>query len=297
MKRFVPFIVIALGLLAMGGCGSSGGSGANPGAAGNDGSAAVVPGSGTSGRAGVGVAAAVGPAAAADQPIASQPAAGPPTTGQVVLINPAYTVTAQGVGEVTGTPDTLIAVIGVQTSAVSAKNALDDNNRKAAAVISTLKGKGVKTKDLQTTGLSLQPRYGTKDNEITGYEAFENVTATLRNLGSAGAIIDAAVSSAGNAARVQQLTFSIGDDTALRAQARADAVIKAHAQAATMAKAAGTSLGRVRSITEAPLDAQGGQQPYATAASSAGDAQSSAVPLEPGTQRLSVTVTVSYDLA
>ncbi|MCW2539354.1 MAG: putative lipoprotein [Frankiales bacterium] len=287
MNRFGPLIVIAGAMLALAGCGGGtpGMSTSGPGTAGAD-PAAIA--SGTVDKL-------VANQSAVDSTAAGQTVGQPVTT--TALSDPAYTVTAQGVGEVTGTPDTLIAVIGVQTSAAKAKTALDDNNRKAAAVIAALKGKGVAAKDLQTNGLSLQPRYGTKENQITGYDAFENVTATLRDLHSAGGIIDAAVTSAGDSARVQQLSFAIGDDTALRATARSNAVTQAHTQAAQMAKAAGAALGRVRSITEVPQQPQGMSAGYATPSSSGGDAAGSSVPLEPGTQQLSVVVTVSYDLA
>jgi uncharacterized protein YggE len=200
-----------------------------------------------------------------------------------------HSVTTRGTGMVRGVPDTLTVTLGVQTQAPTAKGALDDNNQKANALIQTLKTKGVAAKDLQTSELSIQPRYTQNGMQITGYQVTNMVTATLHNLTGAGALIDAAAGAAGDAVRVQQLSFSIGDDTALRSQARAQAVRQAQAQADQMAKAAGAKLGKIRAITELPV---GGPTPvYAMS-----DAKAPSMPIQPGTQDLSVMVDITYDI-
>ncbi|MCW2524399.1 MAG: hypothetical protein JWO63_2734, partial [Frankiales bacterium] len=58
-------------------------------------------------------------------------------------------------------------------------------------------------------------------------------------------MIGAAAKAAGDAVRVQQITFSIGDDSALLAKARLQAVRQAKSQAEAMANAAGTKLDQV----------------------------------------------------
>ncbi len=201
-------------------------------------------------------------------------------------------ITAQGVGKVTGTPDVMTISLGVETRASSAKDALEQNNAIAADVIGVLKNSGVDPADLQTSRLSVNPSYG-DNNTITGYQVTNSVTAVLRDIAGAGAVIDAVGQKAGNAARVQQLSFSIDDDSALLAAARADAVKQAQKQAKQLADAAGVTLGAVHSIVESS-----GSVPmpiYATA-DSAGAAAAS-VPVEPGSQELSVVVQVVYDIA
>ncbi len=201
-------------------------------------------------------------------------------------------ITAQGVGKVTGTPDVMTISLGVETRAASAKQALDENNKVAAEVIAVLKDSGVDPADLQTSRLSISPSYGDK-NDITGYQVTNSVTARLRDIAKAGAVIDAVGQKAGNAARVQQLSFSIDDDSALRAAARADAVKQAQAQAKQLADAAGVKLGPVHSIVESSASMP---TPVFAAADAAGAAPSS-VPVEPGSQELSVVVQVVYDIA
>jgi uncharacterized protein len=214
----------------------------------------------------------------------SAPAAGPaaPTPPSI---------TAHGLGTVTGTPDTLRVTLGVQTQGASAKAALDDNSGKATALIDLLKSGGVAPADIQTSQLSINPTF-TPNGRISGYEVTNMVTATIHDVAAAGGLIDAAGHAAGDAVRVQQIGFLIDDDSALRATARADAVRQAQAQAKQMAEAAGVRLGPIRSITESP---QGQPSPMYPEPSAALD-RAAAVPIQPGRQELRITVDVVYDI-
>ena len=201
-------------------------------------------------------------------------------------------ITAQATGTISGTTDVVTIVIGVQTQSTSAQTALDDNNKRATDVIGVLKESGVAPADLQTSQLSINPSYDEKGQQITGYQVTNMVTAKIRDISTAGAVIDAAGKTAGDAVRVQQLSFSIDDDSALRAQARADGVKRAQAQAKQMADAAGVQLGPIRSITETPAGT-----PTIYPAMAAGDTAAAPVPIEPGSQELSVVVQVVYAIA
>ncbi|HEX8078615.1 MAG TPA: SIMPL domain-containing protein [Jatrophihabitans sp.] len=202
-----------------------------------------------------------------------------------------HTITTRGVGRASGTPDTLTIMIGVSTQASSAKAALDSNNAKSNALLNLLRSSGVAAKDLQTRQLNIHPTYSDKAT-ITGYQVDNMVQATTRDIAGAGALIDAAARAVGNAVRVQQISFSVGDDSALRAQARARAVEQAKAQAAELAKAAGVSLGRIRSLTE--LMDPGHSISY-DMRSAAGAAES--VPLQAGQLELIVSVDLVYDIS
>ena len=201
-------------------------------------------------------------------------------------------IVVRAVGKVTGTPDTVTIDIGVQTQASSASKALEDNNAKANAVIGVLKGKGIAPADLQTSELTVNPTYDSNGTAITGYQVTNSLTATLHDVAKAGAIIDAAQAAAGDAARIDSLTFSIGDGSSLRAAARADAVKQATAAANQLATAAGVALGEVLSITEDPQTDT--PQPVYQAADAAA---SGAVPIQAGSQDLTVTVEVVFAIA
>jgi uncharacterized protein YggE len=213
------------------------------------------------------------------------------TTPELGRAAPARTsITTRGVGTVTGTPDTLTVVLGVQTRAASAADALADNNTRAGGLLDVLRGRGVADKDLRTSGLSISPTFEV-DGRISGYEVTNEVTATLRDIAGAGALVDAAAQAAGDAVRVQQIAFGIDDDAQPRAQARADAVRQAVTQARQLADAADVGLGPILSITEV----SGDQPPVPVTRDSA--AAQAAVPIQPGTQDVSVTVEVVHAVA
>lgn len=198
-------------------------------------------------------------------------------------------ITTQGTGIVTGAPDTVTIVLGVQTQAAQAAPAMAENAELAGALIQTIKDQGVDDRDITTMNLSVQPNYQPAGT-IDGYTVTNQVQATLRDIARSGDLIDAAAGAAGDAIRVQNLTFSINDDSDLRAQARAKAVTQAQAQAQQIANAAGTQLGPVKSITE-NSDTGATPFPQATAMTD----RVSSTPIEPGSQELSVSISVTYE--
>lgn len=198
-------------------------------------------------------------------------------------------ISTQATGTVTGTPDTVTVVLAVQTQAPDANTALSDNAEKANAVIGRLTDHGIAHEDIQTSNLSVHAQHG-PDNTVTGYQVTNQVTATVHDVSKAGALIDAAAGAAGDAIRVQNVSFSIADDSDLRAQARKDAVEQAQDQAKQIADAAGVHLGDIRSITEQP--AQGGTPIPRRSLSD----HAATTPVEPGTQDLTVSVSVVYDI-
>lgn len=206
-------------------------------------------------------------------------------------------IAARGVGMVKGAPDTLRVTLGVETRSASAREALAANNDKANALLKTLTEKGVEAKDIRTSELQIHPTYDEKGQRIVGYQVNNIVSATLHDIGGAGALIDAAAGAVGDAVRVQSIGFSIDDDSAFKAEARTQAVRLAQLQAEQMAKAAGVRLGRIRSISEVP-----GANPtpaYDYYAGDAGKASGGAAPAPvlPGQQELTVTVDVVWDVA
>lgn len=198
-------------------------------------------------------------------------------------------ISTQGTGIVTGSPDTVTIVLGVETRASDASTALTDNAERARSLIETIKAQGVEEEDIATKNLSVQPNF-LPSGSIDGYIVTNQVTATLRDVDRSGDLIDAAAGAAGDAIRVQQLTFSI-DDSDLRAQARAQAVTRAEEQAQQIAEAAGAELGAVQSITEVP---ETEATPFPVSRSLADGAAST--PIEAGSQDLTVSVSVTYEI-
>lgn len=199
-------------------------------------------------------------------------------------------ITVSGTGTVNGTPNQLVLSMGVQVNAASAGSALQEASQAASRVTAALRARGVAAADIQTSDLSLQPSYQGSSSMPDGYGVSESLTATLRHLGAAGAEIDAAVRAGGNAATIDGVSLNLTDTSDLLARARAAAVADARVKAAQYASAIGQPLGPVLSITD-----QAPAQPYPFTAANPGAApHASSVPISPGTQQLSVSVTVVY---
>ena len=129
---------------------------------------------------------------------------------------PLRTVTVTAEGTASGTPDTAVVQLGVQTQAASAKDALEQANQKAAQLLDALKFGGVKPDDITTTNVFVYPQYGANGQTITGYQAGNSVSATIRDVTKAGTIIDAAAGVVGDQITLQGVSFNIDDTGSLR---------------------------------------------------------------------------------
>ena len=201
-------------------------------------------------------------------------------------------ITVGGRADVAGTPDTLRLDLSVVVTAASVSEALASANRSADAVQQSLLGNGVAKKDLQTSGLSIQPDYDFSTAgppRLKGYQVSESLSAKLRDLGLAGEVIDKAVRAGGDAVRVNAISLDLEDTGALVSAARDKAFADARAKAVQYAKAAGRTLGDVVSIAE---DASSIPVPFDAAAGSA--LRKASVPIQPGSQDVSVSVTVVF---
>lgn len=199
-------------------------------------------------------------------------------------------ITTQGTGQVSGSPDIMTLTIGVQTTGAHATEALASNASLVTAVIGALSSHGVAAADIQTSQLSLNPDYGS-GTAIRGYDVTGTVVATVRNIGQAGPIIDAAVAAAGDAGRIDGVSFSFSDDSTLLSQARSMAVAAAKVQAQQLAAAAGVKLGTLQSLTEDV--SQPNFEPFAASGAAASVAPT---PVQSGSQQLTVQVSATWNL-
>ena len=200
-------------------------------------------------------------------------------------------IVVAGHGEATGTPDTMMMTIGVQTTNASVQAALDQNNQEATALENTLKAKGVAKKDMQTSNLSINQNYD-RHGQITGYSVSNTVTITLHGLAKAGDVIDAGAAAVGNDITFNGISLSIDDTSALLSVAREKAVKQAMAHAQQLAEAAGMKLGTVRKIDDTSTVVPTPQYFNAPLAS----AKAAVTPIEAGSQQLSVDVSLTFAL-
>lgn len=209
-------------------------------------------------------------------------------SGSVSADQERESIVVSGIGEVSGEPDVLTASFAVETDAPTVAVALDRASAAATKMRDALVRAGIAKADLQTSDVSVNARRtGTK---ITGYTVNQGLTAKLRNLPKAGAAITSAISAGGDSARLNGTSFAIENNSALLTEARKKAFADARAKAELYAKEAGRPLGRVVRVSEesANLGGMPGLRGMAYADRS--------VPVEPGRQQLSVTITAEWAL-
>jgi uncharacterized protein len=200
-------------------------------------------------------------------------------------------VTVVGSGEVEGTPDTLTSSVAVTFTAPDVTTAMNQTNERAQAVIDALVGTGIDRKDISTTQVSLQPQYGPNGTAtIVGYQASNGLNVRIRQMDSASGVLALIVSTGGDATRINSVSFAIDDDSQLVKDARARAFNDAKDRAQQYAQLSGLKLGRVISISEV----SGGATPPTPTPMPR--AMAADVPLQPGQQTVSFSVTVVWEL-
>jgi uncharacterized protein len=199
-------------------------------------------------------------------------------------------VTVVGSGHVQGVPDTLTADVGIEFTARDVTAAMDQTNGRQQAVIDALANAGVDRKDISTTDVSLQPQYDNAGGTITGYRAVNSIRVKIHPASTASRLLAVIVGTGGDATRINSVSYSIEDDSQLVKDARAHAFADAKDRATQYAQLSGLGLGKILSISEVA----GGASPTAIPAPRSG--MQAAVPLEPGQQTVSFSVTAVWEL-
>jgi uncharacterized protein YggE len=209
-------------------------------------------------------------------------------------------IQVSGQAEVKVRPDRAHLSFAVVTEAVTAAEAASQNATQMEAVIRALRATGVAGLVVETWGYDLQPRYARQTSpdvapRIVGYQATNNVRATIDDVTAVGRLIDAGIT--GGANRVTSLHFEARNTDAARAEALRQAVQNARSEAETMASALGVPLGPA-------LEVHGGAQrpvpppmPFMDMRMSAEMASQVAnTPIEAADQTVIAQVTIKYRL-
>jgi uncharacterized protein len=202
-------------------------------------------------------------------------------------------INVTGQGRVFGAPDTLTLHLGVALVRPTVSAATADAAAKAQAIIAALKANGVAEADIQTANYAIWPEYdySGETQRLVGYRVSNDLTVKVRALDKAGDILDAATAAGGNDVVVQNLSFSIEDNTALLEMARTAAWNDAEAKAEQLARLAGVNLRSAISITES---ISYNQPPiyYDRAMAQEG----ASTPIQSGQQEVSVVVSVTFSI-
>lgn len=213
-----------------------------------------------------------------------------------------FAVTADG--KAIGIPDTAEFTLSVITEGgLDIINLQNQNTAKMNKIIQYAKSNGIESKDIKTKNYSLTPRYQDSrcgDNpcpppQIVGYSIYQTVSVKTKNFDKINIILSGAVANGANS--VSTPAFKIDDPTNVENEARAQAIVKAKEKALKIAEAGGFRLGQLLSIDEYQA------YPYMMEGKGGGMSATVAAPMvaapptiEPGSQEVSVNVTLRYEI-
>lgn len=207
----------------------------------------------------------------------------------------ADTISVTGVGRVTARPDRVSFTAGVETTAPTVEDAVNENSRRMSALIAALKRAGATDADLRTSNFSIHPQMQYVEGQrprITGFQASNSVTVTRPTPADAGKLLTAAVAAGAN--HVSGLSFSVFDQSAIRNRALQLAFEEAKGKATLLASSAGRTVGRAISIVEGSTPMYQPPVPYMRA--EAMQAKVADVPVEAGSEELTFTLSVVFEL-
>lgn len=203
-------------------------------------------------------------------------------------------LSVSGQGEARIAPDMATVQLGVTTQAATAAEAMRQNATQQGAVIAALKEAGIAEKDIQTSGLNLNPMMDYGENrapQVTGYQASNMVAVRVVAIGDLGKVLDAIVSAGAN--EINGISFGRQDGADAEDEARRAAVADARHKAEVLAEAAGLSLGRLLSLQDGA--APDLPQPMMRMAADAAPVPE-AVPVQAGELAMGATVQMVYAL-
>ena len=192
-------------------------------------------------------------------------------------------------------PDVATISTGVVTQAADANAAMRANAVQMDKVMAAIKAAGIGERDVQTSGINLNPQYKYVENappSIVGYQASNTVNVKVRDLSKLGKVLDAFVEQGAN--QVNGPSFEVDKPDEAYDEARVAALKKAQARAQTYADALGLKVRRIVSISEGGASFPRPMPMMRAMAADAGFAKETSV--SPGESTLSVSIEVVFEL-
>ncbi|MEK6337068.1 MAG: SIMPL domain-containing protein [Acidobacteriota bacterium] len=227
-------------------------------------------------------------------------------SGNVLAQNqiPPPLITVSGQAEIRVPPDEVVFTLGIEAvdkDVLAAKQRTDDSVKEVLAIA---RKNNIKPEDVQTSQISVQPKYNTDDldyeqrrtvkREFVGYQVSKTVAVILRDISRFdGMLFD--VLKAG-VTRLSNLQFRDSQNRKHKDQARAMAIKAAQEKANLLAREIGQTIGPAYSITETAVTPYDNvSQNVAGVAGRSSDDQSEGA-IAPGSLSITAHVTVSFRL-
>jgi len=162
------------------------------------------------------------------------------------------TITVNGEGKVSVTPDEAVVTVAVETDAADAAAALDTNSKDMQKVLNALKAQGIKDTEIETANVAVYPnrQYDpqTGKESLVGYRATNSVTVTLTDLTKVPAVFAAATEAGAN--NITGPVWQLSDNNQAVKEALTRATENALGKAQTLATASGVKVGPILVLNE-----------------------------------------------
>jgi uncharacterized protein YggE len=211
-------------------------------------------------------------------------------------VKPSRTITVSSTATVTAKPDEALMNFGVRSEDADGAAAMAQNAKDMQAVLDALKAAGIADKDIQTLNVGLDQHVENRGqpSETRLFVATNSLQVTIRDLGSIGRVIDAAVGAGADS--VNDIRFQLSDPNTIRTDALSQAVKGARTKADALAQAAGAKVLGVVTIDEQAFRPPVYHAAYAGALAF-GEAVRAPTPVvAPDSLQVSVTVTVVWEI-
>ena len=209
-------------------------------------------------------------------------------------------ITVDGSGKVTVKPDVAVINAGVVTEKNTVAEAQKENTDKMNAIIKTLKTDfKITDNDIKTSQYNIYPRYDWTDGaqKIIGYSVSQSVEIKVRDFDQIGGILAKAAELGTNS--LNGPTFSVDDPEVYKAEAREKAITKAKEKSRILADQVGIKLGSIVNFSEnfgGPLSPIAYSNDMAFGLGGANEKSLPTPTIEPGSEEISVNVSISYEI-
>ena len=168
-----------------------------------------------------------------------------------------------GSGTVLVESDLAIVTVGVQETSKDVLEAQSTVNEKIAAIKQALLDAGVEESEINTDSINIYANYDYSDNTevIVGYTARNSLSVRTTDMDNVGSLIDAAFAAGANT--LDNVQFTVQDDTQAREQALTMAVEDARRKADVLASAAGLQVASIERISEGGVSVYDSMRNYA----------------------------------
>ncbi len=198
------------------------------------------------------------------------------------------TISVTGTAKTKVIPNTAQVSIGVTTTNKSAVKAEAENNAKMIAMMKSLVEFGVPKNNIQTEQFNIQPNYSTNQSSIVGFTVTNTLNVTIHKISLTGMIVDKLVKNGAN--QINNISYTESNASQLQQSLETVAIANAKAQATQIAKDLGVSITGVESVDATSSGV--GPVYYGNSM----DAALATVPLSPGTQTISSSVSVVFTI-